>query len=86
MTNIFHFQVLSLFNISPGLELDAYYQQYLDWSKQDQDNLDYFRVFVDIFTDSGFVCPADVVARAYASVNMPVYRYLVSIHRIGRPH
>ncbi|XP_072034357.1 cholinesterase-like [Amphiura filiformis] len=53
---------------------DSIYQHYLDWTIQDQDNVDFFRPFVDFVTDS-FVANNDIVARAHSMAGDQVYRY-----------
>ncbi|XP_072039265.1 acetylcholinesterase-like [Amphiura filiformis] len=54
---------------------DSIYQHYLDWTIQDQGNVNFFRPFVDIKTDESFPAPTDVVARAHAMAGDQVYRY-----------
>ncbi|KAJ8024954.1 Acetylcholinesterase [Holothuria leucospilota] len=51
-------------------------QQYVDWSKRDAENTNYFNDFVRVSTDEGFLCPAEYTARVYAEANLPVYRAL----------
>ena len=58
---------------------DSIYQQYLDWTIQDQINLDFFRPFVDINTDQAFAAPTDLVARSHVMAGNRVFLYQVSI-------
>ena len=75
---VFIIQVTKYAIQNPLIE-DSIYTQYLDWSIQDQDGLDYFWPFVNINTDEAFACPTDVQARAHAMAGNPVYLYQVLI-------
>ncbi|XP_072039269.1 acetylcholinesterase-like [Amphiura filiformis] len=68
--------VVSAYIQNPLLE-DSIYQHYLDWTIQDEDNLDFFRPYVDMNTDEAFAAPTDVIARAHAKAGDQVYSYEV---------
>ncbi|XP_072038915.1 acetylcholinesterase-like [Amphiura filiformis] len=53
---------------------DSVYQQYLDWTIQDQDNVDFFRPLVDSGTDP-WAASNDIVARAHSMAGDQVYLY-----------
>ncbi|XP_072038917.1 acetylcholinesterase-like isoform X2 [Amphiura filiformis] len=71
----FLLQIFVPYAIENPLVKDSVYQQYLDWTIQDQDNVDFFRPFVDINTDEKFAAPTDMVARAHAKAGDQVYLY-----------
>ena len=49
--------------------------QYVDWSKADYPDADYFRSYVDYITASSFACPADQAARIHAQGGDDVFLY-----------
>ncbi len=56
---------------------DSIYQHYLDWTIQDQDDLDFFQPFVELNTDEAFSAPTDIAARAHSMAGDPVFLYQV---------
>ncbi|XP_041459799.1 cholinesterase 1-like [Lytechinus variegatus] len=57
---------------------EAVFQQYVDWTTYDQDNVNYFTPIVDVISDSFFGCPTDAVVRYHAEAGDEVFKYFLT--------
>lgn len=57
---------------------DAVFQEYVDWTTDDQDTVDYYRPIVDVISDSFFRCPTDIVVRKHVEAGDPVFKYFMT--------
>ena len=55
--------------------IEAVKMLYIDWSRADYDDADFFRSYVDYATDANFACGGDRVARQHAQAGDSVYTY-----------
>lgn len=73
------------FPFANELIIDAIEHQYVDWSKADDPNANYFFTYMDIESDETFLCTQEVVAREYHKSGNDVYRYLFTVEPSSSP-
>ncbi|XP_030856036.1 cholinesterase 1 [Strongylocentrotus purpuratus] len=57
---------------------DAVFQEYVDWTTDDQDAVNYYRPVIDVISDSFFRCPTDVVVRKHVEAGDAVFKYFMT--------
>lgn len=66
---------LARYGYVSSLMVEGLNQVYVDWKLADNPETDYFKTWISVLSDKGFICSMDLIARAHALVGDTVFQY-----------